>query len=381
MWAGKNIACADATRKRMPYNGGLLTNIAYYAGRFDLQDQAADIYRQLIELEPTKPGHYRNLAAGYLRANQRAKAIEVYEQAAERCPFSVTLSNMMGSLAKLLVKEGRVKEALEWGRRSAQSYSYRGLAGLAVALEADGQTEEAMQVWRAVAHRYDSGADDFVGYLIRHKYSHERIDREVAELLAGHRQTQKVVIKGVRDAFVIEPGHYELMEKLHAGSLSDVPADDQCSILLLSALRARDFKRVLAYSQKLAKAGRRTTYQLIWTRFAAVLIEDEAARKRADAEIAAHTGNKDVGTHIRYLLGMIPAERLKESSRTAIQRAYLHWIRGVEAEARNDRAAALKEYRAARDQGFRGQASWTPSAWIERMQPTPATQAAEKQDG
>jgi len=118
----------------------------------------------------------------------------------------------------------------------------------------------------------------------------------------------------------------------------------------------------------------------VWTRLAATLGGDQAAVKRIDAEIAAHTGNSKVGPHIRYLLGTIPAKQLAQSSRTTLQKAYAHWILGIEAEARKDRSAALKEYHAAQDQRYRGQGAWVPRAWIKRLE-APAesdTKPAEK---
>ncbi len=367
MWLAGDVSVADEMLGRMPYHLALLTDVALFSGEFKQYERAQRAYERLIRMAPNEPCSYFCLARMHAERKQLDKAVAVAERAAKNLPFTVGLSNLMGLAAGWLVELGRNEEALEMGRRAAGSYSATGLKGLALALQANGRTEEALKAHRARAHRYEGCTYDFVVFLLRAGLGGEQVVREIRNLLQQHTQAGHVVRQRVRDAFVEEPGHFKIMEAVFAGPLSDQPPAEQKLALLLSALHVRDFPRVLRYAGQLRSVKPLTPYQLLWAHVAARMTGDASARKQLEAEMAKLKDTDKVGSHIAYVLGRHSAQRMLEDSHERAQIAYAHWLLGVTAELKKDMAAARKEYGAAAQIEAASQGRWVPEKWLELL--------------
>ncbi len=351
----------------MPYHLRLLRHVAFMARSRGQEDKAVGVYRWAIALAPKSSKTYHDLAELYVSTDRLEDAVETVELARKSCESSMGLSNLFGKTAGWLVELDRPKEALDYGRLAARGYSDRGLAGLAVALAANGEKAEALDVFRTLAYRSESGTQDFTAFLLREGYPGETILQELADVLGKHAGMRGRVIDYIKDGFVIEPGHNDVLEKAFAGPLKSVSRGEQLRLLILSSMRARKLDELIAYSHQLAETKPRTAYQVVWTYLASLLAKRPQVQKELEAQLAKHRTHERIGLHVRYLLRQIDKGQLLEGFEDRHQKAYAYWILGAEAEAQGDMPAAVKAYKIAAGTNVPSQASQVPRSWLKLL--------------
>jgi len=367
MWFIRDVDIASRWLASMEYHVRAWGGAARYARIFGQHKQAVEFLARVIKIAPNNVRYYSRLAYLYERTDQLDKAIQIGKLAAEHCGPSVGLSNLMGSMAKWLVEQGKAKEALQWGKRSAGSYSHRGLEGLAVALAANGRMDEAADVYRKIAHRYATGSRTFVAFMLGHEWTAEQITDEIKKMLKAHPSMKKTVQRYVVDGFLDEPGHDKILVQLFAGPLSTYSKGNHEFLLGLTCLRARRFGDFLAYTRQIRKVRPLTSYDAFRGYIAARLGRDANAVKEFTAEMTKHAADdKTLGLHIRYILGRIALRQLKDPLKTDSHRAYFHWLLGANAELRGDMKTAMKEYQAAAGYDIPSQAAIIPRFWLKR---------------
>jgi len=116
------------------------------AGRLD---QAVEVYRRLIALQPRLAAAHLNLGLLLLRLDRRAEAAGCFRAALNLDPTLATAHNNLGNLAKL---EGRLEEAAESYRAAAAANPAMAEAhdNLGVLLEQAGELEAAENRFRHV---------------------------------------------------------------------------------------------------------------------------------------------------------------------------------------------------------------------------------------
>lgn len=332
---------------RMPYNLAVLDSLASVARRASRSEKAIATYCRMIALAPGGPGAYHQLARLYASLGRRAEAVEVAEQAVAKCKDSAGLNNLMGETAVWLVAEDRAEEALDWGRRAAKKLSLTGLRGLAVALKANGEMRDAYRVYRVLAHRHCTGADEFVTFLCERNYPDGKVLENIDSLLLQHAALKDSAAERIALGFRNAEGKHQLLAKAYAGPLSSVPPAEQKFNLMMCALYSRQFREVVAYARQLDEERPLRIYYLVLACAAAQRSGQAGFMERARPILRRKVSHRALGPVVLHLLGDIPAEAMLERSKTGISRAYAQLILGIAAEGRNDEAAALKAYRAA----------------------------------
>lgn len=229
IWRTKSFSCLDTPemRERAKYDMGVLTDAAWMAKGMKKYDEAEKYFNQAISSGRAGVNTYHWFVDLYIEEGKKDKAIEIALQAAKKFDDSVGASNLQGKLAVLLVEKGRNKEALEWGKKSACSYSSMGLNGLAVALEANGKIKEAHDVFEAKAMRYRDDMDDYLNFLMRHDYSVDEIVNAISELGQEYPNNKKRLADTVLRCIKKNPKYYDVLEKAYAGPLSYVDKDER----------------------------------------------------------------------------------------------------------------------------------------------------------
>lgn len=364
-WLGQNPRLMQPLAQAMPYHIRLRAFMAGQAEREGNVELAIRTLAELILAQPKNPDAYWQLAHLYLRVNQRKDAIETVQTAVKNCPYTVTLSNLMGRCAQWLVAEGRIQEAVRMGRQAAQSYGSRGLQGLAAALEASGQIEEATEVYRAAAARYDSDARELIEFLIRQKQTPQQIVKAMQALVGEH--GQKILPRINR--IVFGGGHHRLLEALYNQNVLAPSQQGPDHSLLICAMYARDFDGALVYSQRIAAQKPRSVAQLIWSHIAVRCGGKGQNLADLERELRQHRSDRDLGSVVRCVLGELPKDQLLQGAQTDMQRAYAHWLAGIDAERKGELPQALEHYRTASALYADTQACHMPRKWLAALQP------------
>lgn len=224
IWKTKSFHCVNGIEKRLEYDLGLQTDIGWIAQSLGRLKYAEKYYKAAVKSKSPKAGSnsYRLLAELYLEMGKKDKAIETAIEAGEKLKHSVRLSNLKGELAVWLVDVGRLEEALYWGKKAARSYSAQGLNGLAVALEANGKIKEARKIFQAMAIRYDSCTNDYMGFLLRHDYPVDEIVSEIKALVEKHPNVSQELAKMISETACKHPKGVDVLQAAYKGPLSYV---------------------------------------------------------------------------------------------------------------------------------------------------------------
>lgn len=376
-WRTGDPAVVEGFLDRIPYNMTVLVQAANYVANRGPNSRYLEICRKMIELAPDSPEGYSKLAGYYSARYELAQAIDVIREAAENCEPSIQLTNLLGTGAVWLVKENRLDEALEWGRMSATSYSFAGLKGLAVALAANKQIEEAEEVWRQIAYRYDSGADEYMQFLLEHNRPDKVILDEIQALMKNHPTTRDAVAYDASRGFCLAAADPALLEKAYAGPLSFVPPVQQKMRLLTCAMYAKRFDEAVEYGLAAEDLKPLPVYERVWLH-AAMRLSGRKERIREVEGKLRQAGKIDISPHIQYLLGEMDWNQLHRHSREGYTKAYAFWLRGIEREIAGDLAGAVDDYRIAASVRNNGDAVWLSYYWHKALvkKLPAATQAA-----
>jgi tetratricopeptide (TPR) repeat protein len=329
---------------KMPYHLALLQMTAKRANALNLRSEAIKYYEKVIDMAPRQDKSYSALVRLYTQNGQRTKAIDLVKKAAGCVPNTVGMSNMLGDAACWLVDENRPLEALDLGRRGAESYSCAGLHGFAVALEANGRTEDALKVYRSIAERYEGEAWELIDYLFRQHASDLEITGEIKQLLASHPTMKQTVANSILEGFCTLGDHLALLETLLKTDLAVVKPEKQMTFLLLTSLYSRHFDKVMVYAEKAAAKGQLEPYELLAVHTAILLSGRTEDRRQFQGALGNYPAGAWLYPHIQYLLGRLTAKELESRCNNELDRAYAFWLIGVQAESRKDYPEALKAY-------------------------------------
>lgn len=363
VWLAQSPAPAEAALPRLPYSMSVLTMIANAAMRYGQPARYVEVCQKTIELKPHDTTGYEWLAWYHANRGDRPEAIRMARQAVERCEWSICLSNLMGLTASWLVEEGQPEEALEWGRKSAESYSYRGLWGLAVALAANNKLDEAQDIYRQMAHRYDGGTMEYIRFLLRNGRPARLVEKEVVALLGTHAQMKEAVAGYVEQAWCQSSADPEALEKLYAGPLSFVPARQRTGNLLEVAMYSRRFDKAVEYGWAAETESALNVYERMWLHCAMRLSGRTERLGELEAKLREHVGKVDVSPQVEHVLGRIDEAELRRRSETAYQKSYTFWLRGVQFELDGKSDAALRAYETATEACSDGDARWLSAYW------------------
>lgn len=214
-----------------PYNLDVWEDLGWYGEQEEKWDLAQKGYTHMIKIAPKAFKGYTRLVELKIKRKDRQGTIETAKLAAERCEFTVGLSNMMGNLAIWLVEEGKAKEALDYGKRAAASYSYKGLEGLAVALEANKQIDDARVIWRKMALRYLQGTMDYMKFLAKHDISTREMSQALAEVLKEHSGRKSTIISWMKMGVRKSPRCDAIIAAMLKGPLSYLSEDRKAKLL------------------------------------------------------------------------------------------------------------------------------------------------------
>jgi tetratricopeptide (TPR) repeat protein len=370
-YLAESVIWGESFSQRLPYHVKWINWLAWWARYLGNDEKAIDAYEKLLVLEPNNASHYSALANLFAANGKLGKAIDVAERAVKACEDTVTLSNLMGHTAERLVDEGRKDEALKWGLRAAQSYSYSGLHGYAVALEANGRTKESVQVFRAIAMRYRSGIRSYISSLVRAKADMAVFTSETQALLKMYPRSKGYVHDYVQHGLWREAADTGILDKLYKGPLSFHPVDGQKRWLLLHSMLTRDYPRAIRAYQALKKVQKPYQYCVLLAYGAARLgkLKDAQAEIRADLKVGAK--KKWLGAHMRFALGEIDRKELDKSSSDTFARLTAHWLAGVQAESAGDMSAAYKCYQLSADVRLKNAhtMNYLVTAWAKQLAP------------
>ena len=345
-YAEPDLNTVSAMIERMPYSRQLVYEVGWHAQHEAMIGLALRCYRRMKDLAPSDSRGYSMLADLYASADQHDAAIEVGIEAGRHCRQSVGLCNLLGDTARWLVMRGRNREALEWGERAAAAGSYDGLAGYAAALDANGRAKEALNVYRGIARRYESGAKDLVRVLLDRDTDPAVVRDEIRAVLAlyGRSRDTAALWAGLGYAAA---GRLDLLEDDLEGLLADVKGSNRYHCLLIGALIARRFDKVKAYGARLKKIRSLFAWEALWFDAAIRLGRTVEARGQRERRLRRHQWAAKHGDHVRYLLGDISRDELinKNGRVSADRAAYTYWVLGIEAELKGDSDEAIKCYR------------------------------------
>jgi tetratricopeptide (TPR) repeat protein len=381
-WQTQSLAAADRFLERIPYHVGLLSTVANYAIRQGQNGRYVELSRRIIDLAPESVNGYSKLAYYHSGRNELAEAIEIAREAAENCEESIGLTNLIGNGACWLVKENQPEEALKWGRMSATSYSYTGLKGLAVALAANDQKEESEKVWRQIAFRYESGADEYMQLLLEHARPEKVILDELQALMDNYPSTQTRVAYDASRGFCTSGADPALLEKAYAGPLSFVPPAQQKMRLLTCAMYAQRFDKAVEHGLAAEAIQPLPVYERVWLH-AAMRMSGRKERIKEIENNLRQAGKIDITPHIQYLLGGMDWTQLRRHSQEGYAKAYAFWLRGIEREIAGDLTGAVDDYRVAASVRNNGDASWLSYCWrkaLVKQYPATTQAAAATQD-
>lgn len=378
-WRAGSVDPAERFRARMEYDTALMTNVAYYARYFGQEAEAKRIYERLIELRPKDVTNYRNLAHWYYGNRQTDKGIEVCQRAADECEYTVGLSNLLGTMAEWLIEQNRPEEALAWGRIASRSYSYRGLAGLGLALAANGMVGEALVVFRRAAERYSTGTHGLTQLILQEKLGFDRLSEEIQSLVKLHQRMRDKVAEAVSSGCVAAGGDCASLERLYEGPLSFVPLDERARQLMVNAVYQRRFDAALDHAGRLARLSRLSADEAILAHAARRLTKRQRQTAWVDEQLRLHLNDRLLAAVVKHCLGEIPLKDLPQTARRKGPRAYRFFLIGVEAERKNDLRGAIGAYEQARWLIAPSFASRVPRRWIEILKPdAPTTGQAAK---
>jgi tetratricopeptide (TPR) repeat protein len=146
-------------------------NLAAMRYRASLQEDDPAAYLPLVgrlcEVEPSDC-----LAYGYRLADagSDAEAVKAYERAFAEADDRVLVANNMEWLINHLAENGRVDRALEIAQYVADVGSAAGLGARGRLLERLGRDDEALQLFRRMAARYERRQDELDEFLTAHRH-------------------------------------------------------------------------------------------------------------------------------------------------------------------------------------------------------------------
>lgn len=381
LWKAQTPDVAEPFLDRLPYNLSVLEDAARAANNYGRSFKAIEVYRKIIDLIPRDARGYEYLAWQYVWTDNLDEAINVARQAKRKCEFSIRLSNLLGSAVDWLVEQHHLEEAMAFGQESAKSYSYQGLRGLAVALVANKQVDKAQDIYRKLAHRYDSGTVEYIRFLLEQHRSQAFMDEEVTALLKEYPKLKDAIADHVGKACCQATADPKVLEAFYAGPLSFYNKDWQQHKLLECAVYARQFNKAVEYGIALHDAKQLTVYERMWLHAAMRLSGKTGRIADVEAVLLKQVESADVSEHVLYALKRTSWKQLQEISTASYPRSYAFWLRGVEAELRQDMPAAIEAYQTAGEGANDGDAKWISWHWrvaLERQQAA-ATQKASVQ--
>ncbi len=312
---------AEPFLARLPYNLAVLEDAAAAARNHAQPDKATGIYRQMIDLMPRDSTGYDHLAWQYARAGKYDEAIETVRLADKKCEFSICLSNLLGQGACWLVERDRPQEALEFGRKSARSYSGSGLRGLAVALAANNKIAEAEDVFRQIAFRYESGTVEYIRFLLQHGRDQAFVAEQIKALLKEHSQMRDSIAAHVGQACCQACVDPQVLEAFCAGPLQLLPKQAQQAMLLECAMYARDFPKAVEYGLALHEAKQLTIYSRVWLIEAMQLAGKTERLQEIEDRLPLYGHDMPIDKHVQYILGKFTWQQLLDSADSDYKRS------------------------------------------------------------
>lgn len=335
----------------MPYNTLLLNDFAYRASELKREDVALEAYRKLLDVDEQWM-HYRNLAVTYNNLNRLDDAVDVIKKAEERLKNDIGVADLQGMATQWLVKAGRMGEALDMGRKALAGGTWLGMQGCAAAYDANEMVDEAMTIYRDAARAYPASSAPWFRFLVKRAYDQQDVIDQVKVLISQNEKVAHLVKDQVLQGFREAGGNYALLEKVLAGPLSGLDESVKARQLLLNAILQRDFAKATEYSERLQKAGGLNVEEAVWSTVAYRMAgKDLPESLRSVLEKCPE--KHDLAICARYCLGQITAISLPAKSYKRAIEVDISWLRGVEAELKKDKAAALASYqKAAEDRGY-----------------------------
>lgn len=337
----RTLDLMSGQEKRYQYFLPFLKGCAGEARYHQDSAKAQEICSLILQQQPNEIATYMFLARSYYFAGERAKAIEIAEQASKKCDGSVTLSNLQGMMAKWLVEEGRPQEALKWGKIAAESGSGFGMEGLAIALEANNQPREALEVLRASSSRYEIGISELVAFHIRQKARTEDVLTDIAAAVKSHGPLKDEVAYWAAIGCLTAGGDCELMEKMYKGPLSFVDEGASKRQLFLNAFARRDFDHAIDYAAFM-KDIEPWPQDAILVFVAAKLSPTGRRIEWLSAKLKTVRKDVNLGRFAEYCLGEWPGQDLPTENQ--VEEAMKCLLLGMEAELKGDLTKAVEQY-------------------------------------
>jgi tetratricopeptide (TPR) repeat protein len=351
---------------RMPYDVNLLGAIACLWSNKDHYDKAEEIYRQLIALCPNSGSDYFSLARLYASQGNRQKAIETAKQAAEKCEFSVRMSNLMGELSGWLLEENKPEEALRWGQRASQSYSARGLLALANALEANHKTDKAMETFKNCAIRYDGCIGNMLDFMLRNNMPDDKIFSNMEEVCHGATVASGVV-ENIRMILLAYPERKNLIDRLAAGLHEWFPKEDMRVLNLSLAMASRDFDSAVKLLPD-PKSSQASLDDLLWMDMIARFRHDDALLEILAKRLPGDSvQNVDITGVIMYVAGQSSADEMIKTLTNPRRQSLGYWFLGADAEIAGDRQKAIQYYTLAAQTNLKIPSCLFAKVWLKQM--------------
>jgi len=352
--AYENLDAAEALRLAAE----LADNRAILWRMFSISDDdefRADIGHLTIERHPRQLVGYTSLADVYCDRGDNAKAIEVLEEGVAAAEWSVRYSNVEARLARLLLKEGRIDDALRHAEHASRSYSARALGAYAEALIADGQIEKGMEYRRKNALRYRGCVYEYLGEALDQGYELSQVVPEAEMLYERHDMGRSVL--SIVSPFIVR-GHFDAARELLNGVCKCAREGEKERFLGITDLVEGDFQSAAENFRRGMEGGfvdvpgtRDAAYSVVQAYIAMTLAGDDASREKAwklISESKVTTGNEFEAMY-KYIAGKVGRDEAIEMNERASQDnlVNLYWIFGAEDEAAGDQAAAIEWYRKA----------------------------------
>lgn len=110
---------------------------------------------------------YKTLAAFYFTQGRMTAWRQTLDDYLRHPDSGLGPAHARAEIAQYLVDEGRPREALEYARAAAESFSGRSLQSLAYAFEGLGEADEASRIYAAMHERYGGSGFEWYGAMIR----------------------------------------------------------------------------------------------------------------------------------------------------------------------------------------------------------------------
>jgi len=352
---GTDTAKLRKVAAKMPYHYTVLRTLGLQAKRANDYEAAEEFLRGAVAAMPFGATAEEDLGKLYSERGDRAKAIETYRSLLKKAPNGLLEASAKAQMCRLLIEEGKVEEALEYGKDASDAYLVSGMRAYADALIAAGRDQEGLDQYRKLGYRYP---DWSLEYLFRLYHSKEPRDKIISEAKALAEAHKGLPVQQYIAGPLIVQGDFEAALELLNGPLACKTAAERSRYLGIIALlddnadeAARHFNAAIDGKYLWERRYEDAPYVAEQSYLAALLAKDEPLEEKALRYIAGiKRPGGETAPMVRYLQGEITREAALEGAKDSKRmQLNLNWIFGVEEEAAGRAAEALDYYRRAAD--------------------------------